>query len=82
MKKDKTIRFLGIPLYKRREKGGVRKKYFLGICYNKKKYLINPSEGALGRFPCIFSYPKTLKMLKIAIAEESKIGRASCRERV
>lgn len=34
--KHKTIRFLGIPLYKSREKNGIRKKYFLGICYNKK----------------------------------------------
>ena len=38
MKKGKTIRFLGIPIYKSREKNGIRKKYFLGICYNKKKH--------------------------------------------
>lgn len=38
MKQDKTIRFLGCPIYKKIIKAEETKKYFLGICYNKKVY--------------------------------------------
>ena len=71
---NKKIKFLGITIYKEKNKGSTRKRYFLGICYNKKKYQSNLSKNISNAFPLIVSYPKTLKMLKIAIAEGGGIG--------
>ena len=66
--------FLGIMIFNLINIGSTSKSYFLGICNNKKKYQSNLSKNISNAFPLIVSYPKTLKMLKIAIAEGGGIG--------